>query len=399
MKPMIAVSLPPSLRVRSMPERTAAQPPALRAVTWATALWAAQALSLAGAGLLPAPAHAQSQAAAPAPAQGKAAMTVQVVGVQVAEMAQTLAVNGSIAAWSEAVVASQVQGLRLVELTAQVGDVVAAGQLLARFDEVPVQHDLAQARATLQEAQAQGKEAAANAQRARSLSGTGALSAQQQGQFEAAEAVALARIATAQAMVAAQELRLQNTRVTAPDAGAINARVAQLGAVAAPGQELFRIIRQGRLEWRAEVPAADLARIKPGAPAQLSTPAGAKVTGSVRRIAPQVDAQSRNGLVYVDLKVPEGADARAGMFARGEFRLDARRVATLPASALLLRDGFDVVLVVDDKSRVRQTKVKVVGRDGERVGIEGLAEGAKVVERGGAFLADGDLVKVVGAAR
>ena len=353
------------------------------------------ALLSAGSLLLVVPPLAQAQAAAPAAATAaKAALTVNVVSPQPGQWTQTLPVNGSIAPWAEAVVGSQVNGLRLVEVLAQVGDSVAAGQLLARFDDAPVQHDLAQARAALAEAQANLQEAAANAQRARGLSGSGALSAQQQGQFEAGEAVAKARVATAQAAVAAQELRLQHTRVTAPDAGLISARQALLGAVAGAGQELFRLTRQARLEWRAEVPSADLARVKPGGAARLTTPGGAVVNGTVRRVAPSVDAQTRNGLVYVDLKADELADARAGMFARGESRFDQRRALMLPASAVLLREGFDVVLVVDAQNRVRQTKVKVLAREGERVALEGLEAQVRVVARGGAFLADGDTVRV-----
>ena len=60
-----------------------------------------------------------------------------------------------------------------------------------------------------------------------------------------------------------QQLRLRQTRVLAPDNGVISARSATVGAVLPAGQELFRLIRQGRLEWRAEVAAADLARLKP----------------------------------------------------------------------------------------------------------------------------------------
>lgn len=258
-------------------------------------------------------------------------------------------------------------------------------------------NDLAQARASLMEAQAQLTDAAANAQRAKGLSGTGALSAQQLGQFEAAEAVARARLATAQAAVSSQELRLQNTRVVAPDAGVVSARSATLGAVPGTGNELFRLIRQSRLEWRAEVPAADLARVKPGTPARLTTPSGAVVQGTVRKVAPSVDTQTRNALVYVDLKTGEGNEARAGMFARGELRFDARRALMLPASALLLREGFDVVLVVDAQQRVRQTKVKVLSREGDQVAVEGVEAKDRIVARGGAFLADGDAVRVVEA--
>ncbi len=359
---------------------------------WGAALPSAWGQAAADAG---SKSVATSAQAAPA---AKAALTVQVVSPQPGQWTSTLPVNGNIAPWSEAFIGSQVNGLRLVEVLAQVGDAVSAGQVLARFDDAPVQTDLAQARAALQEAQAQLLEAAANAQRAKSLAGTGALSAQQMGQFEANEAVARARVATAQAAVAAQELRLQHTRVVAPDAGLISARSATLGAVAGSGTELFRLIRQSRLEWRAEVPAAELNRVKPGTAARLTTPSGAAVQGTVRKVAPAVDPQTRNAVVYVDLKTSEAVDARAGMFARGELRFDARRALTLPASAVLLREGFDVVLVVDAQQRVRQTKVKVLSREGDTVALEGLDPKARVVARGGAFLADGDTVRVVEAA-
>jgi hypothetical protein len=115
----------------------------------------------------------------------------------------------------------------------------------------------------------------------------------------------------------------------------------------------------------------------------------------VRQIAPTVDANTRNGMVYVDLRPGPDSDARAGMFARGEFAFDKRAVATLPSSAVLLRDGFEVVMKVGADSRVAQTKVKVLSRDGDRVALEGLGADARVVERGAAFLSDGDTVRVV----
>jgi hypothetical protein len=177
----------------------------------------------------------------------------------------------------------------------------------------------------------------------------------------------------------------------------VNGRTATLGAVPGSGQELFRLIRQGRLEWRAEVPAGELSRVKPGTAARLVTPSGAVMQGTVRKVSPQVDPQTRNALVYVDLKTTESSDARAGMYARGELRFDSRRALVLPASAVLLREGFDVVLVVDAQQRVRQTKVKVLSREGDQVAVEGLDAQARVVARGGAFLGDGDAVRVVEA--
>ena len=174
----------------------------------------------------------------------------------------------------------------------------------------------------------------------------------------------------------------------------ISSRSATVGAVLPAGQELFRMIRQGRLEWRAEVAAADLARIAPGMKATLTPSGGAPVAGVVRVVAPTVDPASRNGLVYVDL--PQPGTARAGMFARGEFEAGSATALTLPQSAVLLRDGFAYVFAIGPDSKVRQQKVTTGRRAGDRVEITGgLGADARVALAGGGFLGDGDLVRVV----
>jgi RND family efflux transporter MFP subunit len=280
-----------------------------------------------------------------------------------------------------------------------VGDVVRRGQVLATFAADTVQADLAQLRAGVAEAEATAAAAAADAERARTLQASGALSAQQITQLLTAEQTAKARLAAARASARLAELRLQQTQVLAADAGIISARSATVGAVVPAGQELFRLIRQGRLEWRAEVPSAELARIRPGQAVTVQPGGGAaSVRGTVRMVAPTVDPQTRNGLVYVDL-VGDTAAAKAGMYARGEFVIGSGDALTLPASAVLLRDGFASVLEVGADSRVVQRKVTVGRRSGDRVEITGgLAAEARVVASGGAFLADGDLVRVVDAA-
>jgi RND family efflux transporter MFP subunit len=184
----------------------------------------------------------------------------------------------------------------------------------------------------------------------------------------------------------------------------ISARSATVGALTQPGQELFRLIRGGRLEWRAEVNAADLVKLKPGGVATVTTPTGAQVQGQVRMVAPTVDPQTLNGLVYVDLP-PTAADngLRAGSFVRGTFELGRARALSVPLSAVVLRDGFAYVFQLDaadaqGQARVRQTKVRIGQRHGDQVEVAaGLAEQARVVARGGGFLADGDQVRVVAA--
>jgi HlyD family secretion protein len=334
-------------------------------------------------------------AAASAP---KAALTVTTTTPQSANLPVKLSANGSIAAWQEASVGTEANGLRLAEVRVNVGDVVKRGQVLASFAPDTVQVDLNQTRASVAEAEATLAEAAANAQRARELQTSGALSEQQINQYLTAERTARARLDWQRAAARVQELRLRQTQVLAPDNGVISARSATVGAVLPAGQELFRLIRQGRLEWRAEVAAADLTRLKPGMSVQLSTAGGATIAGKLRMVAPTIDAQTRNGIVYVDLS--PSPEARAGMFARGEFEIGSGQGLTLPQSAVLLRDGFSYVLRVGPDSKVAEAKVTVGRRVGDRIEITGgLAPDARVVASGGGFLTDGDLVRVVDAAK
>ncbi len=277
-----------------------------------------------------------------------------------------------------------------------VGDTVKRGQVLATFAAESVQADLAQTRAAVAEAEATLAEATANAQRARELQATGALSAQQINQYLTAERTAQARLEAQRAAAQVQQLRLRQTQVLAPDNGVISSRSATVGAVLPAGQELFRLIRQGRLEWRAEVAAADLMRLKPGLPVTVTPAGGEALQGKLRMVAPTVDAATRNGLVYVDL--PAAGSARAGMFARGEFQLGSGQALTLPQSAVLVRDGFSYVLRLGADAKVTQTKVTVGRRSGERIEITGgLERDARVVASGGGFLTDGDVVRVVDA--
>lgn len=331
----------------------------------------------------------------------KPALTVSTVTPRRVQLPVTLAANGNIAAWQEASVGAEAGGQRLTDVRANVGDRVRKGQVLATFAADTLRAEAAQARAALAEAEAAAAEAAANAERARTLQATGALSASQINQYLTAEKTAQARVQAARASFEAQQVRVNQTQVLAPDDGIISARTATVGAVVGNGTELFRLIRQGRLEWRAEVTSTELGRITPGTLAQVTAASGAKLEGRVRMIGPTVDPQSRAALVYVDLKPlpgPASGSARAGMFARGEFELGATPALTVPQGAVVLREGFSYVMRVNPDGRVSQVKVQT-GRlvQGQVEITSELAADARLVASGGNFLNEGDLVKVVEA--
>jgi RND family efflux transporter MFP subunit len=337
---------------------------------------------------------AEKKSAAPA----RPALSVTVTMPQPEEWPQLLAANGNIAPWQEAVIGAEIGGHRLTEVLVNVGDQVKKGQVLARILSDTIAAEVAQSKAALAEAEATLAEARANADRARQIQHTGAFSDQQIAQFLTAEQTARARVTAARARVHAEDLRLAQTRVVAPDDGVISARTATVGSTPQPGQELFRLIRGGRLEWRAEVIASELPRIKPGMSVSIMPPGASdpRLSGTVRMVAPTVDAQTRNAIVYVDL--PAGSGARAGMFARGEFELGKVTALTLPMSAVVMREGFSYVYRIEQDNRVSQVKVSTGRRVGERIEITGgLDPNARVAASGGGFLADGDTVRVVGS--
>lgn len=335
-----------------------------------------------------------------AAASAASALTVNVTQPQPAALPVQVSANGNIAAWQEASVGTEANGLRLADVRVNVGDVVKRGQVLASFAPDTMRAEVAQTRAAVAEAEATLAEAAANAQRARSLQASGALSDAAINQYLTAERTAQARLDAQRAGASTQQLRLKQTEVLAPDAGVISARSATVGAVLPAGQELFRMIRQGRLEWRAEVAANDMAALRPGMRAQVhvGSGAGSTLVGTVRMVAPTVDPATRNGIVYVDLPTGTLGAARAGMFARGEFEVASGSGLTLPQSAVLLRDGFSYVLRVGADSKVTQVKVGTGRRVGARIEItSGIDASARVVAAGGGFLGDGDTVRVVEA--
>ena len=331
----------------------------------------------------------------------KPALSVTIARPEMRRLPLLLTANGNVSAWQEAIIGSESNGLVLREVRVNVGDTVRRGEVLAVFASEAVNADLAAANAALAEAQANAAEASANAARARTLHSAGMLSAQQLTQSVTTEQTANARIAAARAGVAAQQLRLTFTVVRAPDAGVISARTATLGAVLPAGAELFRMIRQGRLEWRAEVTSAELSRLKPSVRVLVQAASGSELVGTVRMLAPTVDPHTRTALVYVDLAAPAGANTpfKAGMFATGTFELGSSDAITVPQQTVVVKDGFSYVFVLGANGRVRQQKVQAGRRMDARIEIvSGISADAQLVASGAGFLNDGDLVRTIATA-
>lgn len=342
--------------------------------------------------LVAAVAQAQSgKDGAKAPAAG---MAVSVTMPRSEQFARTVVATGSVYAWQEAVIGSEVGGYRVAEVRVDVGDKVRKGQELVRLADEMVSAEVASKKAAKAQADAQLITASSNLRRAESLEGSGAVSAQEHERLKSEDLAARARVEAAASDLTAAELKLRYTRVLAPDDGVITSRTVVVGQIAQAGGEMLKLLRQGRVEWRAEVPEARMRDVKAGQSARVTTADGAELVGTVRTVAPTVQSGTRTGLVYVDLPKPAGA--RPGMFARGEIEISKSSAATLPLASVVVRDGFSYVFVVNDKQGVERRRVETgTVRNGRVEVLSGLVASDRVVERGAGFLKDGDTVRVV----
>ena len=324
------------------------------------------------------------------------ATPVTLVKAKTALWPDQIEASGSIMPWQETLIGSEVGGLRLADVLISVGDTVTKGQVLARLDTATVETDLDAANAQLMEAEGTLAQAVATLDRANRLAPSGGLSRQELTLYETQKNTAEARVNAARAQVKRQKLRLKFATIVAPDDGVISAISVSEGAIVQAGNELFRLIRQGRLEWRAEVVGQDLAALKPGMSAEVDLPDGQLLRGTVRSIAPTLDTTRRIAIVYVDLPGAQQQGAKAGMYVSGRFDLGQTGGWMIPHSAVVSRDGFDFIFLLGADQRVRQHKVTLGARQGDLVQVlDGVDGQTRLVRSGAGFLIDGDLVKVV----
>ena len=372
--------------MRTLPtDFTSASAPSGAATTRAVAALAAALLAIAAA--------QPARSAAPVTKAG-AGMAVSVTLPRAEQFARTVVATGSVFAWQEAIIGPEVGGYRVAEVRVDIGDKVRKGQLLVRLADEMLVAELASKKAAKAQADAQLINAASNLRRAESLGDSGAVSASERERLRSEDLAARARVEAAASDLTASELKLRYTHVVAPDDGVVTSRMVVVGQIAQAGGEMLRILRQGRVEWRAEIPEARMRDVKVGQSARVTTADGIELIGKVRTVAPTVQSGTRTGLVYVDLPKPEGA--RPGMFARGEIEVSRSAASTLPLASIQVRDGYSYVFVVNEKQGVERRRIQTGAlRNGRVEVLSGITPTDRVVERGAGFVKDGDTIRVV----
>jgi len=326
-----------------------------------------------------------------------APLTVELVAPDTRQWPSILRASGAVAAWEEVVISPETGNLRIAELAVNVGQRVARGQLLVRLADDTVRAEVAKQEALVAQAEANLQQAAGNLKRAQAVDVSGAISPQKLDEYQSTEASSRASLASARADLQSARLKLAQTRIVAPDAGVVASKSGIVGNVASVGTELYRLIRQGRIEWRAELDARQLASVREGQVARVELPGGQVVDGRVRLVSPTLSTSTGRGLAYVSL----GVDSRAlvGVFASGTIELQPQSVLTLPETAVVLRDGRSYVHVVGSDGKVATHPVGTGRRQDDRIEIvSDLDATTRVVAKGGAFLSEGAVVSVVAAA-
>ncbi|MBB3747241.1 RND family efflux transporter MFP subunit [Rhizobium sp. BK591] len=332
--------------------------------------------------------HSCNAAAEQAPA-----LTVSLTAPLQREWPETVPASGWLKPWQEAIVASETSGLRITDVLVDVGSVVKKGQTLVQLSQDSVLADIRKQEAAVVTAQANLAKAKANADRARQLQSSGALSAEKITEYFADEQTATASLASEEATLDSEKIKLGQATIVAADDGLITSRSANLGAVVSTGTELFRMVRQQRVEWQAEVSARYLPRISEGLSVKINGPDGHPIEGKVRLVGPSVSTDTSRAIVYVAL--PADIRPRTGLYVTGSIELQTTPALTVPETAIVFRDGISYVFVAGLDSRVRRIRVETGRRNNGKVEIvSGIDASSKVVTSGGAFLSDNDLVKI-----
>ncbi|MFD1107799.1 efflux RND transporter periplasmic adaptor subunit [Pseudoroseomonas ludipueritiae] len=372
----------------------ASVPPRRRGWVWPLVVLALLAMGGAVAWRLLADRPATPPSAA-AGAEPPPALAVAVVPAVSRPLARAVVGDGSVVPWQELVLGAEAGGLRVAEVAVEEGDHVRQGQLLVRLEDAVPAAQLAQAEAGLAEAEAALGIARADLARAVELSRSQNTPRQVLEQRQSAARQAEARLASARAARDEARARLNQTRIEAPYDGVVLRRSVLPGAVTGVGQEMVRLLREGRLELDARVPELDLGIVAPGQ--AVTVRHGAReIAATVRAISPNVTLDSRLGTVHVAL--PAGSGLRPGMFARAEVRAEASPGIIVPQEAVVFRNGAAAAFVLEGE-QVRMRRLTTgMRREGMVEVLDGLAAGERVVRTGAGFLADGDHVRLAPAA-
>jgi RND family efflux transporter MFP subunit len=344
---------------------------------------------------------AQKDAAAPTP--------VEVVTAHPAQNGTPMTLPGETAAWYESIIYARVNGY-VGTWTADIGDHVKKGQVLATIETPELDADLLAAKAKLRAGEAEVNRRQAEAEFADTTyarwrdSPKGVVSEQERedkkAQFSSAKAnleAAKAQSAVAQAEVDRLNSFQQFKQVTAPYSGTITERRIDIGNLSTQTTPLYHMAKDDPIRVFVEVPqsaAADL--MKDGAPVDIVTSDGSArhFSGQVTRTSQAIDPKARTFRAEIDLPNADLA-LLPGMYVQANFQLANHGAMRVPASAMMFRTDGPHVAVVGEDQKVHIVPVTIARDDGSLIELgSGVKDGDKVVLNISNQTADGDAVHI-----
>ena len=328
-------------------------------------------------------------------AAGGSRQTVSAATVTQTSLDRTVTASGTVSAWEEVPVAAETGGLTAVAVYVDEGSYVRQGQPLVQMNDVLLRAQLRQQQAQVQLAEANVARDNAALDRAQQLKERGFLSQASLDTALANQRSSNANLAAARAALSQTQTQLSQATIRAPVGGLIVSRSVTKGQIIAAGTELFRMVRDGRLELDAQVPETELALVRAGQSATITSSEAGQTTGSVRIVTPEVNAQTRLGLARISLA--PGTQLRPGMFARADIAVGDQPATTVPTGAVLYRDNKPGVFVVRGDSTVHFQPVTILSRTEAQTAVSGVDVGVRVAVDGAGFLNEGDRVNVAQA--
>jgi HlyD family secretion protein len=345
-----------------------------------------------------------------APGGGRV-QTVHTDVISTGQISEKVALTGSLRAKEQVDVSPKMAG-RLVNVLVDTGHPVAQGALIAQIEDDEIRQQVERSKAaiavveaTIAQREAELGNAKADLERKKQLIDAGVLSRMELDALEMRHRVAMSQVELARAQKRQSEaerreldIRQSQTRIYSPVTGLVAKRHAHPGAMINPGAPIVTVVSVSPMVIEAKASERDIARVKHGLPVTITVDGlpGQRFTGRVMRISPMLDAQTRNGLVEIEIP-NSGGTLKGEMFARVELDLGgARETTLLPRDALVYRgDQPGVYVIESEKAKFIALETGLTQEDKVEV-ISGLKAGDAVITRGSNLLKDGDRVRVMG---
>lgn len=307
-------------------------------------------------------------------------LAVSVVQPAEKTLHQRISATGMLIPREEIAVLTELSGVRVKELFVDVGDSVKKGQKLAVLDAESLELQARQLEAEYQKARDEYA-------RIEPIKDSGAVSKLSVAEKRSAMEAAKARVEDA-------KLAVRRATITASQAGVIYERRAMLGQLVNASEPLFRIAQGSQIEAQLKVPEADMAQVRLKQPVTLSvTGSDQEWQGTVRLIAPQIDANTRTASVRVAI---EGDNTLiVGSFVRADILVGDKQGLALPATAIQEDSEGRFVWVVGSDNKATRQAITLIARQDNTVLVEGVQPEMRVIAKAGAFVKAGDAVSPI----